>query len=124
MPCNPDARTSLDFRQTVALRVGTGAAAVTITGAGTELWRVMPGEEVPHTIQRRIWWGPGRFYAVGGYLEVAPYWKAEAWPQSEEARNIERDLGLPVYALFEKQEVQFLLPQDAVWVYPPELDFD
>lgn len=105
MPRNPEARSWLDFRQTVANRVGTGAAAVTLTHAGTELWRVPPGEEVPLTIQRRMWSGAGRFYAVGGPLEVSPHWKTERWPASEEAQAIERELGLPVYTAFEKQDV-------------------
>lgn len=60
LPRYRDAHTWLDFRQTVALRVGKGAAAVTLTHVGTEFWRVKPGEEVLLTIQRRIRSGPGR----------------------------------------------------------------
>lgn len=60
MPRYRDAHTWLDFRQTVNLLVGKGAAALTLTYAGTELWRVKPCEEVLLTIQRRIRSGSGR----------------------------------------------------------------
>ena len=102
MPRTQEARTWLDFQQTVADRVGSKAAVVALTGTGTELWRITPGEPVPVDIQRHLW-SVGRFYAAGGSVEVDTHWRAEQWPKSEEVQALEEALGLKVHAAYHRR---------------------
>lgn len=104
MPRTQEARTWLSFRQIVTNRVGTRAAVLAITGTGMELWPVEQGGALDQDLQHRLWSSPGKFFATG-HVEADRGWKVERWPATEEAKAIERVLGLPVYAAFERQEV-------------------
>ena len=101
MPRTQEARTWLDFHQTVADRVGSKAAVVALTGTGTELWRLEQGERVSVDLLHSLWTSPGQFYATG-HVEVDARWQVARWPLTEEAKGIEKALGLSVYAAYSR----------------------
>ena len=59
-----EVRTWLNFRQTVVDRIGTKAALIVLTNAGTELWRLEQGRTLNPDLQHRLWESPGQFFAT------------------------------------------------------------
>ena len=114
-----EVRTWLNFRQTVVDRIGTKAALIVLTNAGTELWRLEQGRTLDPDLQHRLWESPGQFF-VTGHLEVDARWQAERWPMTEAAQSIEKALGLPVYASYSRGEGPNPFPAPPELVLEPE----
>lgn len=96
----------MNFQETVKCRLlgKVGLYAPQEAAGGDRLYLALNGAKVPIETQRELWKAGARFYVLGGTVEVHEVWKVTPKPTTPEAERIEKVIGVPVIALYERGE--------------------